>query len=614
MHSDVYEKNLLELEKKNNALAMKLCNYSEPKTIISEVVSVEDRNVLAIIKNEEYVQLDSLYDSSLPVKSLIDGLVVDMALDAKLMMFGLGNGMYARYFLESTSEDHHIYVLEPSIDIFYSVIEAFDLTDLFKNKRFHIEVLNEANETSYRTYFNKLFVYTDIYTIKHTVYTNYQILFPEQVNCWVEQLQYTLSLMGSERKLYEDFGKTFVINNYASFPYVIKSKSLRKLAANMPNDVPAILVSAGPSLSKNVKELKKAKGKALIMAVEAAVNPLIKNGIVPDIMVSVDPTKGAEYISEKGASEIPLVSGMNCCEGLTTAHTGEKIYVSDLNPFVENFFIRTCGMLPQLGTGGSVSNSAFHLAHLLGCKRIILVGQDLAYTGEKSHAEGSVRGKETMDQLIDIEKDIDIFGNPILTSRMFIWFKTWFEDYIVKHGDIRVINATEGGIMIKGTEVMTLNDAIYSECNKEFDFSKIIEKTGYLLDVEQGEKFIEYITNLPNELDKVVLQIHEGLKCYSTIKRIVAKGNLNSKELRDSALKANDILDDIQDNYYLEYVKYLIQEYTNVMLQTINNTNSDTKKELIEISNIGTEYLKHLEKEINTLKELIKECVDKWNQ
>lgn len=613
MHSVVYEKNLLELKKNNSVLVEKLINNVEKMSVISEVVNVADKNVLAVVKNGEYVQLDSLYDSNMPVKILINNLVSNMVLDAKLVMFGLGNGMYARCFLESTSVDHQIFVLEPSMDIFCSVLEVFDLTDIFKDKRFHIEVLDGVSATSYRSYFNSLFVYTDIYTIKHTVYTNYQLLFPEHVNCWIEQLQYTLSIMGSERKLYEDFGERFVVNNYASFPYVIRSKSLRKLADNMPKDIPAILVSAGPSLGRNVNELKKAKGKSLIIAVEAAVNPLIKNGIMPDIMVSVDPTKGEEYIREKGASEIPLVSGMNCCADLTTAHKGEKIYVSDLNPFVEKFFIETCGRLPQLLTGGSVSNNAFHFAYLLGCKRIILVGQDLAYTEEKSHAEGSVRGRETLSKKKDIEETVDIYGKPILTSRLFIWFKTWFEDFIAKHSDIHVIDATEGGIMIKGTEVMNLKDAISSECKKEFDFSSVLNKTGYLLDEEQGKKFINYIMRLPDELDKVVFQIHEGLKCYSSIKRIVARGNLNSKELKDSAIKVNGILDDIQDNYYLEYVKYLIQKYTNVMLQTINNTNSDTRKELIEISDIGTEYLKQLEKEINNLKCLIKECIARWN-
>lgn len=615
MCSTIFEKNYLELKKNNEILAKKVCVYNYQDSVLSEVMRIDEKKILTVIKDEEYVQLDSLYASETLVKTLINSLIKDMALDAKFVMFGLGNGMYAKYYLEQTSEDHEIFVVEPSMDIFKMVLENFDLTDLFRDNRFHLEVLNEASETDYRVHFRKMFVYTDIYTLRYSVYPNYQIIFSEAANCWIEQIRYTLGLMGSEYKLYEDYGKKFVINNYACFPYVGKSKSLRSLVEIMPKKIPAFLVSAGPSLGRNIKDLQKAKGKSLIIAVDAAVNPLLKNGIVPDLMVAVDPIKGSDYIKEQGAELIPLVSGMNCCAGLTNAHKGEKIYISDLNPFLEVFFIKTCGMLPQLETGGSVSNSAFHLAYLLGCRSIILVGQDLAYTGKKSHAEGSVRGNETMDEIKEnLVEDVDINGNPILTSTMFLRFKTWFEDFIAEHTDIHVVNSTEGGVMIKGTEVMSLKEAINLECKQDFDFKVVLDETSLLLNKEQGDDFLDYIDNLPCELDCVILQIHEGLKCYSSINRIAINGNLNSKELKTISSKVNEILDGIQNNVNLEYVKYLIQQYTNKMLKTINKTNSDVRKELIEISDIGTEYLKQLEKEILSMKDLIKECTDKWNQ
>ena len=52
-----------------------------------------------------------------------------------------------------------------------------------------------------------------------------------------------------------------------------------------------ILVSAGPSLNKNIMELKKAKNKAFIVATDTAVKPLLKAGIEPDLMVMVDGEK-----------------------------------------------------------------------------------------------------------------------------------------------------------------------------------------------------------------------------------------------------------------------------------------------------------------------------------
>ena len=56
----------------------------------------------------------------------------------------------------------------------------------------------------------------------------------------------------------------------------------------LPTDIPAIVVSAGPSLNKNIVELRKAKNKAFIVAVDTAVKPLVKAGIIPDLYVVVD--------------------------------------------------------------------------------------------------------------------------------------------------------------------------------------------------------------------------------------------------------------------------------------------------------------------------------------
>lgn len=616
MNSNYLENNIKALTTNHKELAEKLCRYHVLDDDFVKIFPVGEKSILTIRYQDKYIQLDSLYDSEIQVKTLIDALSDGMSLGAKLVMFGLGNGMYAKYFLEKVTSDHEIFVVEPSMSILKTALENYDLSDVLKNNRFHISVIEGKNETAYRDYFSALLIFTDLYSIRYTVYTGYQVVFESELECWMNQMNHTFNMIGSERKLYRDYGRTFVVNNYACFPYVAKSKSLKKLIDNMPEDIPAIIVSAGPSLSKNIKELRKAKGKSVLIAVDAAVNPMLRNGIVPDLMVSVDPIKGAEYVAEEGAEFIPLVCGMNSGAALTRAHKGVKLYVSDMNPFLESFFYKACGTLLHLETGGSVSTSAFHLAYLLKCRTIILVGQDLAYTGNKSHAENSVRGSESLSDIYridNVKKDVDVYGDEILTSEMFLMFKYWFEDRIKRNAEINVIDATEGGVLIKGSSVKTLKDAIENECVRSFNFSEILDKTGYLLDDKQAIDFKNYIDNLPNELNKVIIKINEGLKHFSVIRRCAVKGKLASKELKTSSKRSNEILDEIQGNYCLEYVKYLIQEYTDELLKTINNINKDVKKELIEISDIGIEYLNELKKEINSLNQLIDDCKREWN-
>ena len=54
-------------------------------------------------------------------------------------------------------------------------------------------------------------------------------------------------------------------------------------------DIPVIIVSAGPSLDKNVKELRKAQGKAFIIVVDAALRTVLQAGVQPDIVCTIDP-------------------------------------------------------------------------------------------------------------------------------------------------------------------------------------------------------------------------------------------------------------------------------------------------------------------------------------
>ena len=85
-----------------------------------------------------------------------------------------------------------------------------------------------------------------------------------------------------------------------------------------------IVVAAGPSLNKNIKELKKAKGKALIIIVDTAIKPLLNAGIVPDMFFIVDALKPVELVEIEGADTIPLVTTLNAALGGIRLSQGER--------------------------------------------------------------------------------------------------------------------------------------------------------------------------------------------------------------------------------------------------------------------------------------------------
>ena len=75
--------------------------------------------------------------------------------------------------------------------------------------------------------------------------------------------------------------------------------------------MPAIVVAAGPSLNKNIDELKRAKGKAFIIAVDTAIKPLLKKGIIPDMFAIVDGKKPIELVQNEEVKKIPLLTSIS---------------------------------------------------------------------------------------------------------------------------------------------------------------------------------------------------------------------------------------------------------------------------------------------------------------
>jgi hypothetical protein len=108
------------------------------------------------------------------------------------------------------------------------------------------------------------------------------------------------------------------------------------------------------------------------------------------------------------------------------------------------------------------------MAMYLGCRPIILVGQDLSFKPSgATHVEGNVFG-----HIDEYKKDtLEVEGNyrePLLTTRSFDEGRRSLEVQI-RHFDGICINATEGGARIQGTRFLSLRAAIDTCCQSTFD-------------------------------------------------------------------------------------------------------------------------------------------------
>ncbi len=254
---------------------------------------------------------------------------------------------------------------------------------------------------------------------------------------------------------------------------------------------PCVIVSAGPSLSKNIEQLRELAGRALIIAGNRSVAPLRHAGIAPDLVVVADPIDlryqlGNGQLDGAGALVLDLVVHPGMYELEARRHF---TYTS-----VQEVHATTFGALGQPGllrAGGSVATTSLALALELGCDPVLFVGQDLAITGDRYYVETALDGaarvsvrdglgtfenlsndlinavRELHGGVAESRRPVQSFlqvpgwdGQPVYTSLQFDRYRRWLENRAAELGGaVRVINCTEGGAFIQNMEHMTLAQA-----------------------------------------------------------------------------------------------------------------------------------------------------------
>lgn len=559
---------------------------------------VGDKIVMCAQKGNITYRLDSLYDNDALSDLWFKGLGEEWNLNSKLIMYGLGNGSLARKFLKMAREDCSIVIHEPSEKMLRAALENFDLTWLFKDLRARLvfwPVFSGKGDIRY-FYNNEIIDYKDIESQKITFYPNYPRLFEKDVAFFVEEIGNARDYVVADQVVHDRFGEDFNRNTFGNMMFIPESLSYQDLIDVMPEDVPAIVVAAGPSLDNNIADLKAAEGKCLIISTDTAMKPLALAGITPDIGVIMDGKKDARYMSEESSRNVPLICSPRSGDTFMKLHTGPKFF-TDCNCYHIKAFMdkEGCKFLhPQ--TGGSVANFCFGVAESLHCKRIILVGQDLAYTGDKTHSKVTVRGSvhTAIKDLEHAVMGVDIHGNPIRTSLEFQVYREWFENEIKVNSSLHVIDATEGGVRIEGTTLMTLKDAIAKECTGEFDFKPVLEKVGKLLPENKKQKFIDYISLVPQQLNDLKDLVVTAVTDYKSMRKMVQAGNYHSSGFQKLYRNSRELSEKIENSPVIEYVHNQLQNRSSDMLDTVSKLEKDEKTELLTVCDIAEKYLENM--------------------
>jgi len=285
---------------------------------------------------------------------------------------------------------------------------------------------------------------------------------------------------------------TLMLNNVATCRNI--ANNLGRYASTSPLDLlqgafagyPAILVAAGPSLAKNMHLLHQAKGKAVIIAVQTMLKPLLAAGIEPDFVTALDyntvSTRFFEGLEEAGGTgHVHLVAESKANWNVLDVFAGTMSVLK--NDFAQRLLRDALEPRMGLKAGATVAHLSFYLAEFLGCEPLILIGQDLGFVdglyykpGTAIHETwgvelGRFNSLETKEwERIVRSKTIlrkipDIHGAPMYTEEQFFVYLQQFErDFAASR--CTVIDATEGGAHKEHVQYMTLADALGRFCQR----------------------------------------------------------------------------------------------------------------------------------------------------
>lgn len=373
------------------------------------------------------------------------------------ILLGFGLGYLVHEILRKMERGHRLIVVEPVAEILEMALSRFEFIEYFKKGTLLLVTPGGDNIE------NKLAFTLHLLSSRHVVSA-----WPFTIEMYTKKRP---DEYGGLAKLISDIlnqilcnvgtiagaaGGIIADNDIACLPYVIRHRGVVELKG-LYDGKPAILVSTGPSLAKNVHHLIGLENRVIIIAVGQALRILLAYDIRPDFICSVDFGK-VNYVHFEGLmdSDVPLVTINRTYAPLVKSWRGPKFIAATPVPGYENM---ATGILTGKGfleAGGSVAHLCFGLAQSLGCDPIIFIGQDLAL-GETSHipladAAGDVfvdkntgqigwkvtdqRCHLSGDQLHGMGQAMHVegyYGKPVLTNAGLASFKTVFESMVKNH-------------------------------------------------------------------------------------------------------------------------------------------------------------------------------------
>ncbi|EOG6952529.1 motility associated factor glycosyltransferase family protein [Campylobacter jejuni] len=515
----------------NEPLGNKLLNFIQNKTCsrfnIDENLNIFDKTHNVFMYENLDEEINFFYQSILEKTPRYPFICI----------YGIANALLIKNLAKHYK---HLLVFESEIELFILALSVIDLSEeLCSGKIYLVDIEEERVDIQLLILFDMkdIFEYLSLYEM--FINNVYYKQFYENVWHRADELcEKNIEVI--VRNLISNLNIGFECYSHLlqNIPSMLESIPFQRILSERKNKFEnAIVVSAGPSLAKQLPLLKAYQEKAIIFCADGALSMLEKEDIVPDYVLNIDfkdkATKFFECIDHSYTLNI-----LSCATHPSiTVLVGNKSIVLRDDPLYQRFNLNDFG---YIDTGTHVSHFSYTLALTLGFKNIIMIGQDLAFDEKgNSHSKGFSYGEKFDEEQVYAKLKVPAYGGKgeVLTHITWNDYRIKLE-YLFACNDqkAKFYNATEGGARINFTEELSFKECcekFLTQTKPKFDIPKSLTK---------------------NRSDKLLFKFKEKIQ----------KDQENAKRFLNDALALKQILENILSKDCLLPLEFLEKVYQNI--------------------------------------------------
>ncbi|EIT5415573.1 motility associated factor glycosyltransferase family protein, partial [Campylobacter jejuni] len=518
----------------NEPLGNKLLNFIQNKTCsrfnIDENLNIFDKthNVFMYENLEE--EINFFYQSILEKTPRYPFVCI----------YGIGNALLIKNLAKHYK---HLFVFESEIELFILALSTIDLSEELKvYKVVLFDCVAKDLEIQIAMIFDQQSILEYLSLYEMFISSHYYLKYYETSILFVNELCIKSASVAIRNA---DITCFLPLLTYGQFlqniPSMLESIPFQRILSERKNKFDnTIVVSAGPSLAKQLPLLKAYQDKAVIFCADGALSILEKEGIIPDYVTNLDCRDLAVKFFQNKENLKQSIIALECATHPNVVHSlkAENCMIVLRNKALyQRFNLNDFG---YIDTGTHVSHFSYTLALALGFKNIIMIGQDLAFDKEgNSHSKGFSYGEQFSG-----EKTVPTLKTQAYAGKGEVLTHVAWNDYRIKleylfacnDQKAKFYNATEGGARINFTEELSFKECCEKLLTKEkpkFELPKSLTK---------------------NRSDKLLVKFKEKIQ----------KDQENAKRFLDDALALKQILENILSKDFILPLEFLEKVYQNI--------------------------------------------------